>query len=85
MKCMRVLSYWVSKWCNDGHHSMKGRLFHFSGSKKEEKEGKERRLERGGEERKEVNEQYVSVERAAGKKRRNAKASGLMWAFFWQL
>lgn len=51
---------------------MKGRLFHFSGSKKEEKEGKERRLGGGcverEEERKEVNEQYVSVERAEGKK-----------------
>lgn len=30
----------------------------------------------------EVNEQYMSVERAEGKKRKNAKASGLMWAFF---
>lgn len=32
--------------------------------------------------REEVNEQYMSVERTQGKKRRNAKASGLMWAFF---
>lgn len=43
--------------------------------------GRERQRGEGGE-RGEVNEQYVSVERAEGKKRRNAKASGLMWAFF---
>ena len=60
-------------------------MFHFPSSEKEQEEGKERRLEgRGSSEggREEVNEQYMSVERAEGKKRRNAKASGLMWAFF---
>lgn len=60
-------------------------MFHFPSSEKEQEEGKKRRLEgRGSREggREEVNEQYMSVERAEGKKRRNAKASGLMWAFF---
>jgi len=64
-------------------------MFHFPSSEKEQEEGKERRLEgrgsRGGREgrREEVNEQYMSVERTEGReKKRKAKASGLMWAFF---
>lgn len=65
-------------------------MFHFPSSEKEDKEGKERRLKARGSRGREggrvegggVNEQYMSVERAEGEKRRNAKASGLMWAFF---
>ena len=60
-------------------------MFHFPSSEKEQEEGKERCLEGRGSRvrgRREVNEQYMSVERAEGKKRKNAKASGLMWAFF---
>ena len=46
-------------------------MFHFPSSEKEQEEGKERRLEgKGSREggRGEVNEQYMSVERAEGKK-----------------
>lgn len=48
-------------------------MFHFPGSEKEQEEGKERRLEgRGSREggREEVNEQYVSVERTEGEKKK---------------
>lgn len=62
---------------------MKGRLcFIFQAVRKNRR--KEKRDVWKGEAagREEVNEQYMSVEREQRKKRRNAKASGLMWAFF---
>lgn len=59
-------------------------------SENEQEEVKERRLEGSGSGggREDVNEQYVSVERAEGgegEKKESGEASGLMWAFFWQL